>query len=46
VSIACEFAEVDEPVEAAADPELSEEELVERLKDQFGAREVFDEPEA
>jgi hypothetical protein len=51
VSVVCEIAESDEEEEvpvvatAAATAVLSEEELVERLKGEFGAREVFDDPE-
>jgi DNA polymerase-3 subunit gamma/tau len=48
-TIDCEIAEAedeqDEPAAIAAPPVMTEDELVERLKGEFGAREVFDEPE-
>jgi DNA polymerase-3 subunit gamma/tau len=49
VAVVCDLAEVEEEQEdevpAAAPAGLTEEELVERLKGEFGAREVFDDPE-
>jgi DNA polymerase-3 subunit gamma/tau len=48
VTIACELAEtgdVEEEVPVAAAPVMTDDELVERLKGEFGAREVFDDPE-
>ena len=49
VAIDCDLAEAaeDEPeaeVPVAAAPVMTEDELVERLKGEFGAREVFDDP--
>jgi hypothetical protein len=49
VAIDCELAEAEEeqgeePVAVAGPPVMTEDELVERLKGEFGAREVFDEP--
>jgi DNA polymerase-3 subunit gamma/tau len=50
VAIECELAEVEdeqeEPAPMAGPPVMTEDELVERLKGEFGAREVFDEPES
>jgi hypothetical protein len=48
VGITCEIAELadeQEQVPVAAASVITEEELVERLKGEFGAREVFDDPE-
>ena len=45
VTVACELSEDDDDDLPAAMPVLSEEELVERLKGEFGAREVFDDPQ-
>ena len=50
VAVACELAEAaaeedEAPLVAAGPPAIGEEELVERLKGEFGAREVFDDPE-
>src|SRR4051794_13600457 len=48
VGVVCEVAEVadeEDDVPAAVASVITEEELVERLKGEFGAREVFDEPE-
>ena len=41
-SLALDYASSDAHVEAGADPGLSEEELIERLKREYGATEVFD----
>jgi DNA polymerase-3 subunit gamma/tau len=51
VVVACELAEAEEAEDdgatlAAPPAVISEEELVERLKGEFGAREVFDDPDA
>jgi hypothetical protein len=48
VAITCEVAEAaeeEEHVPVVASSVITEEELVERLKGEFGAREVFDDPE-
>jgi hypothetical protein len=48
VAIVCELAEAQEdeaPALVSAPPVMTEDELVERLKGEFGAREVFDDPE-
>jgi DNA polymerase-3 subunit gamma/tau len=51
VTVSCEVAEQADPAEqheevpVAGPPVMTEEELVERLKGEFGAREVFDDPE-
>jgi len=48
IAVGCELAESEEEeddVPAAAAPVITEEELVERLKGEFGAREVFDDPQ-
>jgi hypothetical protein len=45
VSVVCELAEAEEDVPVVAASVITEDELVERLKGEFGAREVFDDPE-
>jgi hypothetical protein len=48
VGVNCEVAEAaeeEDEVPAAVASVITEEELVERLKGEFGAREVFDDPE-
>ena len=46
VTVVCELAEAEEEVPVVATASvITEEELVERLKGEFGAREVFDDPE-
>jgi DNA polymerase-3 subunit gamma/tau len=50
VAVACELAEADAeeedlPLVGAGPPGIGADELVERLKGEFGAREVFDDPE-
>jgi DNA polymerase-3 subunit gamma/tau len=47
IGVACEVAEVEdeEHVPAPVASVITEEELVERLKGEFGAREVFDDPQ-
>jgi DNA polymerase-3 subunit gamma/tau len=43
-SLSLDYASSDEHVAASGDPGLSQEELIERLKRDYGATEVFDEP--
>jgi DNA polymerase-3 subunit gamma/tau len=43
-SLSLDYASSDEHVVASGDPGLSQEELIERLKRDYGATEVFDEP--
>jgi hypothetical protein len=48
IGVVCEVAEVadeEDQIPAAVASVMTEEELVERLKGEFGAREVFDDPE-
>ena len=45
-SLALEYAASDEPAEEVAPAALSEEELIERLKRDYGATEVFDDEPA
>jgi hypothetical protein len=51
VTVACELAEATAEAEEqdvaplAGPPGMTEDEFVERLKGEFGAREVFDDPE-
>ena len=45
VTVVCELADAEEEVPVVAASVITEDELVERLKGEFGAREVFDDPE-
>jgi len=41
-TLSIEYTATDEPMEPAGDASLSEEDLIERLKRDYGATEVFD----
>jgi hypothetical protein len=44
LQVRCECREIDATASASTGVTLSDDELVDRLKEQFGAKEVFDEP--